>query len=393
MRNYIYFLAFLFFMIYFVLQPIAQYQAFLGNIPDVLRIFLVITFFIFTLILINKILNFRKIKISLFDVIITVFFLNMLMQILLDYFIYSHATILFDRNIIVLLYGIMFFLVGKFFYNIEKYYKYFLIAFVILVLEKLINFDISTFHIITKHITMGNKSEQTALYLYIGDTFAILSLLVLSFTYNNYLRIFILFTSIFTLFIISSRTALYIYLFVILIYIYKEFNVKSKIIILSLILIFIFGLLSFIGIDKLENMRMFAFLFSGEDSSVDERIFQINEGLSAINNYFLEGDYGGQYHKHEFGYYMHNILSFVRQFGSIALILMVFLFYYIAEYYLKFSKKYFNTHINYVFYISLFIFLESFISKSYVSPLIWFAFGMISNTKELTTQITKENLK
>jgi len=388
------FYSFIFFMLYFFIQPLLQYEFFLKNINDYLEFSLLLTFSVYVIIQIKYFFNLKKLYFTTFDILVLVFFLNMLIQILIDYTMYSSVHILFKRNIVILLYAIMFYYFGKSFFDIKKYFKYFLIAYFILTLEKLLNLDFSSFHIIIQHtINIGNiqTSNTTSLYLYLGDTFAILSLLILTFLESKYVKIFFIFVSLLVLYTIYSRTSLYLYFIVAFIYIKKEFNLKTKLIVFTIFILFMITIINYFDFNKLENTRMLSFLFSGHDASLNGRLEQINSGLNGLFNNFIIGDYGGQYfNSHSFGSYMHNILSYIRQFGIISIVLFLFLFYKIIKLYILFTKNYFDSNVEYIFYISLFIFLEVFLARSYISPLLWFAFGMLSNTNNLSNHLIKK---
>jgi hypothetical protein len=278
----------------------------------------------------------------------------------------------------------MLYFIGKNFNNLEKYRSYFFIAYMVPIIEKFINIDTATFHIVTRQM-IGGELEGTSLYLYMGDTLAILSILVLTLAKNNYLKMVLIFLSSLALFLVYSRSSLYFYVTIVCFYILKEFNNKNKLIFIFVLLLSFGYLLSSVSVNELGNMRMLSFLFTGEDASVSARTEFLKKGIVAISNNILIGDYGGQFLEAggNFGSKIHNILSYYRQFGIIAAIFLITLFCLSLVRYYEWFRGYYSHHDNYIFYIALFIIAEFIFARSYTSMLLWFAFGLLANKKKL----------
>lgn len=380
--NNIHYYSFLFFILYFVVQPIIQYEAFIGKIPDYLSFSLYVSIFLFILLLINYILNIKKTNYWIFDTYIYLILTIMIMYILIDYYIYSHEKILFERNLIVWLYTFMFYLFGKFFYYFENLKKYFLLSYVILVLDRLINLDKTGFQIITNY-SEGNATNSTSLYLYMGDTFAILSLLLISITIDKRLKFLLIIISAIALYVTYSRTSFYVFLIVSLILVLKEYKISTKFLLFFLILILSSFLILNMKTADIKKVRMISFLITGKDASLSGRDKYFEKGLDAISKNILIGDYGGQYFDDRLGAYMHNILSYYRQFGIIVAIMFLLIFYHLIIHYYKWHKNNYTYKIDYLFYILLFLIIESLFARSYYTPLLFFALGMFSNRDKI----------
>ena len=84
--------------------------------------------------------------------------------------------------------------------------------------------------------------------------------------------------------------------------------------------LFIGDKLNIISIDN----RMFGVLQGKDDGSLNERLLQLQYGIEGIKNNIIFGEYAGQVIIHDSGYrsgsmgsYVHNFISYWRQFGLV----------------------------------------------------------------------------
>ena len=134
----------------------------------------------------------------------------------------------------------------------------------------------------------------------------------------------------------------------------------------------------YIDLDVLQHMRMFS-IFFGVDADVDgsaqarQHLVEIN--LKDIKNNWLIGNYGGQYEMFGLaGAYIHNVLSFWRQFGLFTFMGILGLLGILGMrsfWIIKRRREEGYLLVLFTMYVALGIFL----SKSYVYPTLWFLFG------------------
>lgn len=239
---------------------------------------------------------------------------------------------------------------------------------------------------ITQHIDLIETIfKSNEMYLFVGDTFAIFSLIILYLYKNNLYKIIISINSIFWLYKIGSRTSLYCFFIVIFFIVIRYFvraNINRKIILILLFNLFALILSTYIiniflsnGVLSPKNRMARGIISLSEDGSYQSRLIQFDDGFNDIKQYWLTGRVFREIERTgEIGDYMHNILSFWVEFGilpfSIVLILSIYCF-------VKNLKTYFcntNYEINdLVFAISCCVFLEIFVLRSYYYAYIWFS--------------------
>lgn len=218
-------------------------------------------------------------------------------------------------------------------------------------------------------------------YLRLSDSFAFVSLFLLSLLNRIRYQILLSFLSLCCLYYLESRSALFLFLLTSIVLIFVK-NSFSKFILL-LIPIFLISYLYVVNlnnkiIDYNEN-RFLRLIFSTDtDTSLNERSFLNNLGWKTYldNKYF--GDYG--YYKYSLGEgaYAHNYISFFAEFGFFGILILfiylVFLILFISSFIKNINKD--NTDYFALSFI-FFGFLGIIISKSFHWMFFFFSFGLV----------------
>jgi hypothetical protein len=364
------YLSFFSFTVFFLIIPLLSYQVTLGYINDVFVriisrsfILIVVIYFIFFV---------KKNYLDFF-----VFLTFILMYVIIQFnYIYDKDIYLYKFNISCFIYYIVMYCMGRFFVYNPIFNKWLIFVYLLYVLILYINLYNSVFQIMMK----GDYGVK----LKLGDTFAIVSILILTTIGKKYFKIFIFFISSIFLFAIGSRTSLYLYIFISIFYFIR--NVSYKYIFISMMFLIgsVFYLINTNKID-IEHDRRIAILYNlSSDGSYNSRENLLKNGLNSILNNPVLGDYGGQFKKYnDIGSYIHNILSYYRQFGLVVFTIMIFYFFIINIYFFKWLFKFYDKKIDYIFYISLFLFIEILFSRAYSFSYVWFSIGMLFNKRNL----------
>ena len=211
------------------------------------------------------------------------------------------------------------------------------------------------------------------IYLTLADAYALLSFLTLYKINRFYFKVVVFFISSVILFLLLSRTSLYLFVVINFIVLFKQS--PFKFIMLSVVALCWF--VSFVNLDvsSYENTRMFRFLLTGEDSSWSGRKLLLRDGLDHLFSYWFLGEFmwevkasGGKT-----GNYIHNILSILNQFGLIPFLIIVssMLISYIK---ISFSFIFKNNRTNtLLFTICSYCFLCLIFARSYTVVFYWLA--------------------
>jgi len=318
-----------------------------------------------------------------------IFFLSLII-ILLNYNVcdgmYNSASLF---NIKILYYYFIYFTIGLFFERFNNKGMFVILFWIFMVTNLIYHYD-SHFFTISLDVV---SEESKGIYLFMGDSFALWSILVLSFLQKRpFITSCVYLLSIVFLFLFVSRTSLYVFVLLFPIIIYLTKNSFKYFLLIFLILSLIVYSYEFIDTLMAMNSRMFAFQQINEDSSVISRSFLYKEGVSAIKNNWFLGDYAGQIKYGGIGSYIHNYLSLWRQFGLIPFIyfcvLMVFClnkFYYILK---KFQINVELLSEEYFFIVGgVFCIIEIIAARSYVTPYIWLFIGIALNPRLKSDEI------
>lgn len=177
-------------------------------------------------------------------------------------------------------------------------------------------------NISTLTLTMPNNEDLAGIYLFLGDTFAMIAIIALSYLHRGLIIIMGTVVSTFVLFFIGSRTSLYAFvpaagmLFVFLLN--HNLRLRSERLLFSSLLSLIIAvcLVSPLVFIDLTNNRMLSFLVTSTDTSWEFRQWQMDEGLAVIRQHPLSGEYASDYYlRGRNGDYIHSYLEIWRQFG------------------------------------------------------------------------------
>lgn len=332
---------------------------------------LCIFLFLFIFSLINYFQNIKNLKKSIY--------INVFIFMYIYMFLYIIGHLLLNNNTInlaisfyqfkILVYAIFYVLIAIYFYeiisksSIDFYYISFFVIYVIFIFIYFNNYNV----------------KIRGAHQLIGDTFSIYGLFLMVYIQSRFYKIvFIIFLLILLLFI-NSRASSFSFLIVFCFFIIKELGVKN------FLLLFFFSLLClcYILYDntfEINRGGLLGPIVGMRDDSLSERLEQYKYGIEAIKNNWLWGEYAGQINmgeEHIMGNYMHNFLSFWRQFGLPFFI--VFTSTYMYAFYKIFIewKKIKNIKTDFIFYVSLFYIIELFLFRSYSFPYFWFALGLM----------------
>ncbi len=178
-----------------------------------------------------------------------------------------------------------------------------------------------------KTITLSVSGQVT--YLYLADSFAVLSTVTIAAIRSRSLSILGLIASILILYLIGSRSSLYAFSLASLILVLVEvraafregLQTRAVLLVLSLVSL---SVMAFIYTERLSGTRMFEFLYTGRDSSWEARVEGLSVGLETILEAPILGSFGSDVRYFgEIGNYIHNYLEVYRQFGLVPFLLIV----------------------------------------------------------------------
>ena len=224
------------------------------------------------------------------------------------------------------------------------------------------------------------------IYLMLADSFAILSLFMLCKTKNSTGQILIILITTICLFALFSRASLYCFVLTAILFLYK-LNKGFMLLILTTLF-----LLLFLGTnDEIAGNRMLRMFYGVEDLSATMRQDHMEKGLDALSSTWFLGDFMGDIKQHfgKTGYYMHNYLSFWRQFGIVPFIafsvILIFGSIRILKVWLK-SEKLNQVHL-FLFHFTVFALSEIIVARSFVTPYIWLSVGGLSLFSNYKNQV------
>jgi len=217
--------------------------------------------------------------------------------------------------------------------------------------------------------------NSAPIYLMLADTFAILTILIISMLKSNIMKIVLFFITIPILYALYSRASIVIFIFVFGIYLFRKH--KKTLLLLIVLITILFSQINIFNILSISKEdRMFRLFYGIKDNSKKQRTVMLTDGLESIKKNWLTGTFLGEVEEHEgiAGHYIHNFLSFYRQFGIIPFIVfcvIVILLYFkvLLIYLFRETDKYFE----FLFLYFTFTLMEIIIARSYTSPYIWFA--------------------
>lgn len=215
-------------------------------------------------------------------------------------------------------------------------------------------------------------------YLFVSDAICIIAACLVATTRSVSARIAILISAVFVVFFVGSRASLWCFIAAALL----MFSVSSRRMFFGTVLLFALGL--FVVLPVLEASDSPAVLrimepltdHGGESGAARGYLFDL--GIRAIADHPIVGDLGGQIRVLEsFGAYIHNILSFWRQFGIIGFIFIsVVFFVFVAGFRAVISNQGMSDRSSFgVGVVIIFVMFISLSARSFASPFLWLIFG------------------
>ena len=228
----------------------------------------------------------------------------------------------------------------------------------------------------------GNLLGETDItYINMADNFAFISLLIIGLTNSDRNKVILILISIIILFFIPSRTTFIAFIAAILVYIIvvKSKFIRKNIIKISLAIILSFSIFQLLPSNIIKNNRIYRTEFvTLDDTSLEKRNIIFESNIKLINEYIFFGRFMGENEFHnESGYYIHNYLSLLQQYG-------IFLFSGFVLLYLTITKKIWqmfnnrksNEFFSVIVLIFIFVSIEIIFARSYQNPLIWSLAGI-----------------
>ena len=223
------------------------------------------------------------------------------------------------------------------------------------------------------------KSHYSDSYQLIGNTFSIISIF---FIRNKWLKLVLFTLVLILLFLIKSRGTFFSFTVVYMVWIMLEIGFKKW---FYIFLVFVAMLVISLYIDLFSiDKRMLGIFLGLKDPSLVARYELLIHGLEAIKNNWLLENYAGQiipfnsqYTSGIMGAYIHNFLSFWRQFGFLFFIVFMVLFMYGMFRNYNFLRIESSNQNQFIFYVSLFLFCEMLFSRSYILPYFWFSLALM----------------
>lgn len=378
----------------FVILPFVHlytYQTAIGSLPFVSGVIPLLTLVGVTPLLVFSI---RSLLISNLIVKWSIFFL----LYVLVYVLLLHSLgpivgtnidgVLFSYNMLIVYKCFVFLLVGFSLGNAFRYRAITIVIWLFMVVNALLNVGYGSVFVNLD----GVDEEISGLYLFLGDSFALWSILAVSSVRPFSYRVVVILITAVALFVLSSRTSLYAFLVSIFLIMTQLVVGKKN---ASMRLLFIVGTFGIaltlvanqFGADDILDGRMFQFLTAGEDSSWDFRDWQLEAGIEHIKESPFFGAYGSQVRLlGRIGDYIHNFLEIWRQFGlipfSIIFVLGVALLISTVKS-IRFEMEDFA-----IFYsgVVVFVLVEVVFSRSWGTPYIFLALGL-SNISRLNREV------
>lgn len=305
---------------------------------------------------------------------------------------------------------LLFFLIGLQLVNLSAFRYLLLLSWILSGLVVLQYVDYELLGLNRRDFVVG---ANKGVYLFLGDAFALTSLLTFALFKNNFVRFYIFIFSAVVIFFIGSRTSFIVFTFVIFLYYILLFRLKwlPFYLITCVTLVGVGSTLDFNELAETNRRMVGVFVDFEEDNSVQGRRQLTERGWEDILDNPVFGRFGGQrdsgvlFEKEDWNSYMHNIFSYWRQFG-------IFVFFPICYIYYRFGRGVFSMlsskqsqSFRVYFLMGAFITVESLFSRSFAFAATHMIFGMsvslylnnalglskLSNTKQVTSSATEDN--
>lgn len=308
--------------------------------------------------------SYKSIGLLLF---ILIFISNLLYAYFSNHFDFKFISM----NLSILLSSIVYFGLGLFFNiklsHIQRNILFGVLAFILV-------FDAQFFNRSGLDLSLIEDNNLVGNYLMWGDTFSILSIVLISNLKGKlrYIAIFICFLGV--AFMLSRASLISFSLAILLVEAMKN-NLKNNFIAVSALVVVIGGFIGFsdqFGI----NLRSFRIDLS-KSTSLTIRLGILKDGLLSIQQNIFLGEFLGQLNNSSeyrgFGNYIHNYLSLWRQFGLFAF--LIYIYYVFTACKNLIIKNEGNQYLGLI----TFLILESLFFRGYSFPHFWILAGIISN--------------
>ena len=220
--------------------------------------------------------------------------------------------------------------------------------------------------------------EGANIYLMLADSFAVLSIFILCKLDNRKKELLLILIVSICLFALLSRAALYCFIITSVIFLYKKNKILSLCLITSLVAFLFLNLNN----NEITDNRMVRLIFGAYDISQSTRQNQLDAGIEDLSSVWILGDFMGDVDDN-FGLrgnYIHNYLSFWRQFGFIPFLAFAVILlgcsFKIFKYWI--ANKEVKELPLFLFCFTLFALLEIVLARSFVHPYIWMSIGGIN---------------
>ncbi|GEM_PF-5730550 len=263
-------------------------------------------------------------------------------------------------------------------YRFADHYKPFFVVILLLMSTfVLANLDYNTFLLdLDKIVYETNKGYQ-----FWADSYALTSIFTISLIHGwgkkRDIKIYLIFfISIIVLYALHSRTTFYAYAIVIMAYIYLTQN--RKVFYSTTVFLLSVATLLFILNPEIFQNRMLGIVFGENDSSLDSRLFMFLSGGKDILEHPISGNFGGQVYEFGYvGYYIHNLLSYWRQFGIISFLILLILLSKVSKFNLKtlkFEKSLDNNEL-FIYLMFIQVIVSMIFARSITYPFSFMLFG------------------
>ena len=139
---------------------------------------------------------------------------------------------------------------------------------------------------------------------------------------------------------------------------------------------------------------MISLVVGAEDRSANMRIEDLSRGIEDLSDNWILGTFMGDVENNfgDSGEYIHNYLSFWRQFGFIPFMILSGILIYNSSYifYRWIKYKIPDSTLNFLLYFTVFSMLLIITSRSYVFPYIWLSVGGISSYIQSKKEFNKD---
>jgi hypothetical protein len=326
-------------------------------------VFVFLSFYILNFLLLNPSSKFSLISIATFSSFFIIVTLTILANSDSDY-----NTYIITFSLRWLIYLTIGFAIAHALINNQVFIDRILkVLWLIVVIFAVINFDIERVSIpyYNLYFQQANLNIETAVIKrhFFTDYFALLSLYY-AYYYKNKQKAFLTFgfISFIVLFMLGGRASFLAFTLVYALWCFKYFKTSLLMVTLMLfplLLVFHSSLFELYLNSHMANLS--------EDKSVIARDELFNRALLGIIENPIIGDYGGQTEYGSKGGYMHNVLSYYRQFGLLAFFSYLLLLGTSVIYLIKLNRT--------LIYLCLFFLINIFFAKSLFWGMEWMLVG------------------